>query len=384
MPSLSERKLVLTYVFALSLIAVLSLALHLTLNTILLEQRGSAAVVNMAGRQRMLSQRIASLVAQTRLGGTTARSDLRISVDEFERAHRDLVRGDAGRHLPAASDVELRAIYFGGPRALDAEVSNYVARARRLAAMPASDPAFSRESAALFASARIELLEDLDSVVSVHQRESETQITFLDRVQTTMLITVLATLLFEALVIFQPMIRRIMHYAKELVRLAATDPLTGVLNRRSLMQRGSCELDRARRYRRPLTLLMIDADHFKRVNDTFGHDGGDAVLIALTKALAQGLRASDILGRIGGEEFAVLLPETGLEEAELLANRLRARIDHLAVETKSGIAALTISVGVAGIAHDTIDLAPIFALADQALYEAKEHGRNRVVAAQAA
>jgi len=263
-PPFFKRKLILTYVFALSVIALLSLASHFTLNKILREQKGSAAVINVAGRQRMLSQRIASLVAQSLLGDDGARTDLLVSIDELENAHHNLLRGDRELHLPpAASDPALQLIYFGGSHPLDAEVENYVGRARRIALMAPAKVAVSRDTAVLFRSARVELLKDLNAVVNVHEQESEKQLAFLDKVQTAMLVVVLATLLLEAIGVFLPMTRRIIHYADELNTLATTDPLTGVLNRRSLFQHGTRELDRAQRYNRPLALLMIDADHFK-------------------------------------------------------------------------------------------------------------------------
>jgi diguanylate cyclase (GGDEF)-like protein len=146
-----------------------------------------------------------------------------------------------------------------------------------------------------------------------------------------MLVVVLATLLFEEIGVFLPMTRRIIHYADELNPLATTDPLTGVLNSRSLFQHGTRELERARRYNRPLALLMIDADHFKHINDTFGHEGGDQVRIALTNNLATGLRATDLLGRIGGDEFIILLPETDTENAEVLAVHLCSSIAALKI-----------------------------------------------------
>jgi diguanylate cyclase (GGDEF)-like protein len=170
-----------------------------------------------------------------------------------------------------------------------------------------------------------------------------------------------------------------MQNAKELMLLATTDPLTGVLNRRSFLERGAIELERTRRYDRPMTVLMIDADHFKHVNDRFGHDGGDAVLIALTQSLSAGLRISDLLGRLGGEEFAILLPETGPDDAEMLADRLRTRVSELRVATKNGTATLTISVGSAAIDANTTDFSSLLERADKALYEAKKAGRNRVV-----
>jgi len=385
MHRLSERKLILTYVTALTLIALLSLASHITLDTILRQSKGSAAVVNVAGRQRMLSQRIASLAAQAELGDAGARGELLVAIDKFANAHQNLLRGNQELHLPPASDdPALHAIYFEQPELLDAEVTDFIARARRIALTSPGSYKNSRDSALLFRASRTRLLADLDSVVTVHEQESERQLIFLDRVQTFMLVIVLATLLFEAVAIFQPMVRRIMRNASELDVLASTDPLTGALNRRSFFQRAGVEFERALRYKRPLTMLAIDADNFKTVNDTFGHEGGDDVLIALTASMTADLRATDLLGRIGGEEFIILLPETDLGTAEALANRLRIAVSRLSIPTQQGVATITISVGAAGSDAASLTIKSLYERADKALYTAKRRGRNQVVAEEAA
>lgn len=160
-------------------------------------------------------------------------------------------------------------------------------------------------------------------------------------------------------------------------RLATTDPLTGLSNRRHFFERGAQELRRAARYRRPLALLMLDIDHFKSVNDRYGHEAGDAVLRDLAERLRAGLRTSDLAGRIGGEEFAVLLPETTAEQAELLAERLRAAI---AADPLGPDLGITVSLGVAlavPASEETLD--PVLRRADAALYRAKAGGRNQVV-----
>jgi len=385
MQGLSERKLIVTYAVALSLIAILSLASHLTLDTMLRQSKGSAAVINVAGRQRMLSQRIASLAAQAELGDVSARGDLLIAIDKFANAHQNLLRGNQELHLPpAAADPDLRAIYFEKPRLLDAEVTDFIARARRIVLLPPGASTGSSDSVLLLRAARARILDDLDAVVTVHEREAERQLVFLDGVQTFMLVIVLTTLFFEAVGIFRPMVRRIMRYASALDVLASTDPLTGAMNRRSFFARGEVEFERARRYQRPLTMLVIDVDHFKAVNDTFGHEGGDAVLIALTQSLSADLRVSDLFARIGGEEFVILLPETDVDTAEALANRLRLDVSGLTIPTHRGIATITISVGAAGSDTGSTTIKSLFERADAALYTAKNRGRNLVVAAEAA
>lgn len=160
--------------------------------------------------------------------------------------------------------------------------------------------------------------------------------------------------------------------------LAATDELTGLANRRSMVQRIQHELERGERNPRPTTLLMLDLDHFKGVNDTYGHAAGDAVLRALADLCRSLLRRIDTAGRWGGEEFMVLLPETDGDEALAAAERLRQQLAELAIRVDGQALNVTMSVGVATSGPGTT-LDEAVARADQALYEAKNTGRNRVV-----
>jgi diguanylate cyclase (GGDEF)-like protein len=157
-----------------------------------------------------------------------------------------------------------------------------------------------------------------------------------------------------------------------------TDPLTGVVNRRGFFQRGERLLMRARFARAPMALIMFDLDQFKRINDRYGHHVGDEVLTAFCKVATTHLRPNDLFGRIGGEEFASLLPDTGLEEAVWLADRARAAIDAASYQAGEHSIHTTVSVGVAFCNDTTADLAGLLKAADQALYRAKKAGRNRV------
>lgn len=166
---------------------------------------------------------------------------------------------------------------------------------------------------------------------------------------------------------------------KRLEILASTDALTQVGNRGSFMDRAAAEFGRADRYDRNISILMIDVDHFKAVNDNHGHATGDDVLRQVAAACNGALRGSDILGRIGGEEFGALLPETDTETAHLVAERLRRDVADLTIETKSGAISVTISIGVATASRDDSNLETTMAQADEALYQAKRQGRNKVV-----
>ncbi|CAA7627890.1 Response regulator containing a CheY-like receiver domain and a GGDEF domain [Candidatus Terasakiella magnetica] len=163
--------------------------------------------------------------------------------------------------------------------------------------------------------------------------------------------------------------------------LATTDPLTSALNRRAFFIAAEQEMERALRYGNALSVVMIDLDHFKRINDRYGHATGDAVLKETVETLRQGMRDLDVLGRLGGEEFAILLPETPLTGALELAERLRQAVEAQVIsqsETKEEIR-LTISQGVAERGWNEAAFDQMLARADTALYRAKEAGRNRVM-----
>jgi diguanylate cyclase (GGDEF)-like protein len=163
-----------------------------------------------------------------------------------------------------------------------------------------------------------------------------------------------------------------------LEKLANKDGLTGLTNRRHFMQSAEVELQRAQRYRRPVTVAMADLDLFKKLNDTYGHAAGDAVLRAFAVLVQDTLRQSDLVCRYGGEEFAFLFPEIGPAETQKLAERLRARCDAMAVPLPDGRSVkATVSIGLADASECPIEIA--LKRADEALYEAKRLGRNRVV-----
>jgi diguanylate cyclase (GGDEF)-like protein/PAS domain S-box-containing protein len=162
--------------------------------------------------------------------------------------------------------------------------------------------------------------------------------------------------------------------------LAIRDELTGLYNRRELVRRLELETSRASRTQRPFSFVLIDVDHFKSINDRFGHPAGDEVLRRLSRLIASELRVTDTAARYGGEEIAVILPDTSAEHASVVAARLRERLEAEGFDMGGGAAVtVTASFGVATLACDAASPQAIFAAADEALYEAKATGRNRVV-----
>ncbi|MGZ9236007.1 MAG: GGDEF domain-containing protein, partial [Anaerolineales bacterium] len=164
----------------------------------------------------------------------------------------------------------------------------------------------------------------------------------------------------------------------EVQRLAITDSLTGLYNRRGFFELSHREVERAKRFDHFFSIIILDIDHFKEINDTHGHETGDLVLEKVARRLGAQLRKVDILGRYGGEEFALLLPETSGTGARVVAERLRGCITAEPIETSQGSLNVTISLGLAALTVNTMTLEDLLRRADQALYKAKESGRNCV------
>ncbi|KPA10794.1 diguanylate cyclase [Candidatus Magnetomorum sp. HK-1] len=155
------------------------------------------------------------------------------------------------------------------------------------------------------------------------------------------------------------------------------DELTGIFNRQYIFEQGETELRRAKRYNAPLSVLLMDIDNFKRINDNFGHAMGDRVLKSLANKCSETIRESDIFGRIGGEEFAVILPESNKEAAMMASERIRKIIERMGLSTDQGVIQYTISIGAATLMPFDQSLDDLLARADKALFSAKTKGRNR-------
>ena len=200
------------------------------------------------------------------------------------------------------------------------------------------------------------------------------------------LLTFIGTVVITGLVLSAAVAERSLTMAKlseamrELQEQARTDPLTGLANRRHLWESLQLEWIRSRRRKSPLAVVMIDLDHFKKVNDTFGHDAGDQVLVDVAVLLKAHVRASDLACRFGGEEFALVLPDVGLDAVRRRAEGIREAIGRLEpTHRERRLGRITASIGIALFPEHAVDPEALLRAADQALYEAKSTGRDRVV-----
>jgi diguanylate cyclase (GGDEF)-like protein len=193
----------------------------------------------------------------------------------------------------------------------------------------------------------------------------------------------LTVLSFEALLFTISIAFILLAMAKERTELrhrtaAMVDPLTGIANRRSFLQEAALIAKRHLADPRPTAVLVIDLDHFKSINDRFGHALGDRVLEIFSETARQSTRSTDLIGRLGGEEFAAVLYDTNREKAVAVADRIRESFAQAALEVESRPVCATVSIGLVHCEDPALDIPQLLAQADQALYYAKEHGRNRV------
>ena len=282
---------------------------------------------------------------------------------------------------PRPNPRAIHAIYYDLPDPLSAEAEAYIAQARAVLATPPADPRFRAHLAFLFAHSRESLLKKLNLVTQEYVRENDGQLRFMRLLQDAILAIVLVTLVVEALLIFRPMVRRVGEYAAELMRLSNTDPLTGVNNRRGFTAIAEIESRRIQRTGQGACLFMMDIDHFKKVNDTYGHNGGDDVLRALGRAAAGDVprhRHHRPLRRRGVRRAAA--PDrAGAGDGP--GERVRAKIEAMRVPTGGREVAFTISIGVAELTEALPSVPDALTRADDGLYKAKAGGRNRVVMA---
>jgi len=167
-------------------------------------------------------------------------------------------------------------------------------------------------------------------------------------------------------------------FERKLMELNMIDALTGIQNRRSLECHLKEEVDRHKRYIHPLSVILFDLDHFKTINDTYGHQCGDFILQSVAKLIGASIRSEDILARYGGEEFCCVLPETPIEAARMIAERFRSKVAGQIFEFGSERISVTISLGVAAMTPKTMTPDLLLKKADDGLYMAKNRGRNRI------
>jgi len=386
LPDRAIRRGIATYVLALLLIAVFSMVTNYLIDSTLLRQEETARVVNVSGRQRMNSQRIALLSTQLASGtdggpSSATRAMLEQAIAAMRASHQALTRGSPSLRLGRPS-AAMQRYYFGSDPGLDRQVEEFLRHATALASRPsaalsslggASEDA---DLAAIQSAARGPLIKALEDAVDLYQHEGDAAIATLHRWLIGVTLAFVLLTIAEGVFLYRPLFRHL----GELLEATRTDPLTGALNRRAFGEEAVRLFARARRCRSAVAVLMVDIDHFKQINDRYGHEAGDGVIRGLVAALSRSVREMDLIARMGGEEFAILLPESGLAEAMPVARRIRAAVAAEPMRARGGALplAITVSIGAAQLRPTDLNLHQALDRADEALYLAKRNGRDRV------
>lgn len=403
------------YMIAITLIALLSTVAFYILYLALKTSDSTALVVNISGKQRMLSQRIASFSQQYYLHVFIKQKSkdtefdtilllLTAAVEEMRNANEALSSG----HLNSDNTVKLSKavanIYFGDVN-LKKRVDEYLRIAEEIPRAKTKAETLTLLNQ-LLSLANI-ILPDLNSAVMQYQQEGEANITAIRNLETLAWILTLITLLLEILFIFRPMAKKIeelFHEVKwneqnleeqiriktisleeanlKLAHAASHDPLTGLKNRLNMEQELESILNYYWQNYSQFAVAMLDIDWFKKINDTHGHEAGDIVLHDIAKILTENVRGQDSVYRVGGEEFVILFNRITKEQALEKIKKIRIRIEEHPFMVKDKVIRLTVS---GGLYHPELipskNIQEILKYADDALYEAKHLGRNKIVEA---
>ncbi len=407
-----ERLITRRYLTAVLIIALLSTGAFVALKSALNDSDSTALVVNISGKQRMLSQHIALDVH--RIHRERFRNDrseiadsinsLRSRVAEMVAANKRLSSGNLAENQVMPLSEAVRDMYFGDMN-LSQRVNSYTNLALQIISAETFDQ--SKEVIDRIDQVSESLLVDLNKVVFQYQKEGEDRLELISDMETFLLLFTLFTLMLEVLFIFRPMAKSVLNAEKKvsellnslkdqvelrtikleqanqkLLEAASHDPLTGVKNRLTMEEDVEETIQAFKSHQQDFGLVMLDIDWFKSVNDQYGHDFGDAVLVEFAYVLEQHVRGSDQVYRAGGEEFVLLMNRISLKELMKRMEVLRDYIQSHSFKSKGEVINISASMGVF---HSSLlsgfDFQLALKLADSALYEAKSLGRNQVALA---
>ncbi len=375
------------YLTTFAFIALLITAALVIIDYIAAEESNMVEVNDIGGRQRVLSERTVHLLLEYAVeDDQTARSQIvnliESSLQQFDKTHKLLIRGYLAEGQMVYFSDSIDNIFFDEPEYLDEKARIFIYNTREVLDREWS-PEFisSYYLKQLREAAKQDLHSSLDALATQYTINSKSRITRLRIVVAILLGGIIVVLCGVGALVFNPMFKRIEEQEQELHKMAFIDPLANCHNRRSFLANAGTAFERSRRYKHTFAVLFIDIDRFKEINDKYGHAIGDEAIKEMTRICQDNIRDSDILGRIGGDEFGIILQECGLEFAIQNAEKLRERISDHIVSSDLGTIRFSISVGAATVVDSDKDIYDILKRADKNLYEAKRSGRNLVIAA---
>lgn len=375
------------YLTTFALIALLITASIVIIDYIAAEEAHMVEVNDIGGRQRMLSERTVHLLLEYAVEkNPDARGQIisliENSLQKFDITHQLLIRGRLSDGDIVIFSDSIDNIFFDGPEYLDLKARIFIYNTREVLEREWSPGLISSYYLIQLREAtKQDLHSSLDALATQYTANSKSRITRLRVIVAILLGGIVVVLCAVGVLVFNPMFKRIEVQEQELHNLAFIDPLANCHNRRSFLTNADTAFERSRRYKHTFAILFIDIDHFKDINDNYGHALGDEAIKEMTRICLENIRDSDILGRIGGDEFGVILQECGLGYATQTAEKLRERISNHIVSSKLGTIKFSISVGAATVEDSDTDVGDTLKRADRNLYEAKRTGRNLVIAA---
>lgn len=340
-------------------------------------------VSHILSRQNTLAQNITLRSSEFLLAAPEARDaikrDISTTVSEILANNKDITRGNAEKGLPSQHSEAMDELLFSDPVYLDERVRQFVRFVQDLVTAPdymldLSNPNYKLIKEA----AQTTLFEALEAVRSQSRKDVEAKISAIQQTMILLFAGIIGVLIMLGALVFRPLLRSMIAQKRDLFDLAMTDPLTGCHNRRSFVLLAEREFDRVGRFGTASCVLTLDIDKFKTINDTYGHAVGDEVIKDIVATIIPQLRATDFLGRTGGEEFFIVLTETSIDDALFVAEKLRKSIEARVVPTGDGNISYTASFGLAQINEEDDGIHHTMERADEALYQSKENGRNRV------
>jgi len=383
--------LTLAYIGALTLIAVFTYGSHMVTSHIMGVQKESTQVSYSLGRQRGVVQQISFHAANYFHHGEEVDYNLlKNAIGDMESSQKYLnsIMHNVGFLDQALGKTSISSAlyqtYYEAPYYLDRQLKSFLEKANEFSQFAKDDQDPKRKQTLDYISDNYTdyLMPALDAALLNYQKEAIQRIAQYYRIQFMSMVFIMILLTLEALLIFRPLVSRIKKYNALLLKQALEDELTGLSNRRAFMVRAEKELRLAIENQSPITFALVDLDKFKLVNDTYGHDVGDKVLQHFSKILQTSLRPQDLVGRVGGEEFAILLSETDQGGALKILERVRVKTEKTPCryQDKDGKnAGLNYTTSMGLISLKPVEGQSVNAImkeADEALYQSKEGGRN--------
>ena len=385
--SINRNKYQSIYFSSLTAIALLVAASHYVIDSIVSEESLMVDINEIGGRQRMLSERIVHLLLDYAVEKDAAvRSDVVRLIEQannaFDRTHKLLIRGQISPTDAVLFEDNIDDLFFGEPRYLDEKARLFVYNTREVLARDwSSDLISSFYLKELRQAAKASLHGGLEELATLYTQNSKARILRLRIIVAVFLVTAIFLVIGIGLFVFEPLFRRINTQQEELRQLAFRDSLTNLLNRRGFFQQAEEQFQQCRVNGLPSSVLFIDIDFLKTINDSFGHAMGDNVIIEIARVCQNNLGDDDIAGRIGGDEFAILLPKRSLLSAKEVAEQLRQAMSNNKIPGIIGDMQVSLSIGVASATERDKNAFETISRADKNLYESKKTGRNLIIAA---